>query len=376
MCYCVTMAAAAAAERPARGEELSDTKFIAYLMNEDSSCPNCHRPFLPWDVRPKAEGGDGPLVFDKEKGVWCVEESEGVLRPVIKEGEGYCIPLVLKCNHAVCQECAMFGFEFDVVFIGDGVRCHYMKVDQFGSPPSECLFVTPCKETTELPVAAENMLLTKVMHHTGVILGNKKNPDFGDTTEFFYYFKYCYHCQRESTMICDVCHLAACEECWKEYHASKGHKGQTVQDYEKNVVRGHKCEKCGEPACKYCGICRKFLCRNRDRCYDPCMDPDHLLIEFDPNLIEIKKLESTAVDNSRKMFIYDVHDYLETDPFIWQSSDMESLKRTAWFDEYNRCHGNDGRGGSGAPKKPEEKDTKKKDEDSDSSNESEEDDDV
>jgi len=381
----MTEAEAAAAAGSALGEELPEMKFIAFLVNEDTTCPNCHRPFLPWDDRPKDKGGDGPLVFDKEQGKWLVEETK---EPAIKEGEGYVIPLLLKCNHAVCQECAPFLKEEKVAFIGSGVRCPYEKRDQYANTRACCRFVTPCKEVFDLPVSSENMLLTKIMHDvTGIMLGDRFNPDFEGSDEFFFYFKYCYHCQRESSMICDKCHIAACPDCWKEHHASQGHTGMTVQDYETKVVKGHKCEKCGEPACKYCGICRKFLCRNREKCFDPCMDPDHLLVEFDPNLVEIRKLESTAVDNSRKMFIYDVHDYLETDPFVWEGVNMECLKRTMWYQEYKRCHGNDGKGGTDADdvdgddenpseddddipqKKPEEK-SKAKDEDSDSGNES------
>jgi len=86
------------------------------------------------------------------------------------------------------------------------------------------------------------------------------------------------------------------------------------------------------------------------------------------------------------MFIHDVHDYLEVDPFIWQASDLESLKRTVWYQEYIRCHGDDGKGkayelsgdgpadGKLPTKKPESDEPKKQgDDDSDSSgNESEE----
>jgi len=321
-------------------KEISDLEFIKILMNEDAACPLCFRPFLPWDVRPKEEGGDGPLVL--HDGQWCVEEKKGVFRPVIKEGEGYVIPKLLKCNHAVCVDCAALYMETGVVFIGDGVRCHYKKIDQTGATePSVCHFVTPCKNANDLPNSAENMLIAKVLHDRGVLLGSKKNKAFDG--EFYYYFKFCHHCQREAKMICTKCHLPACDDCWKEHHASEGHNGQTVEDYEKDVVKKPRCEVCGEPACKYCGICRKFLCRNRAKCYDPCMDPDHLLIEYDPNLRELRRSETTAIENSRKMFVNDVHDYLETDPFIWSAADLECLKRTVWYEEYKRCDGNDGR---------------------------------
>jgi len=220
------------------------------------------------------------------------------------------------------------------VFVGSGVRCKYHKRDQLGHEPCTCLFVTPCKSAKDLPLAEENMLIAKVFRDITKIALGTKNPECKG--EFFYYFKFCHHCQKPSTKICDKCELPACEDCWKKYH--EGHPGKTVVDYEKNVVQCHKCSKCGSRAFKYCAICKLFLCRNRKKCFDPCMDPDHLLIEYDPSLVEIKRFESTAVDNSRKMFIHDVHDYLETDPFFWQAADMESLGRTVWFQEFYRCH--------------------------------------
>jgi len=326
-------AAAASAAAPAASErrELSDVEFIKYLVNEDISCPVCFRPFVDCDIR------DVPELNAKDFHDFV---SVADFKKYVKIPEGFVIPILLNCNHAMCEDCARNKyFEKDVVFVGDGVRCRYQKRDQLGNNPCTCLFLTKCKSVDELSVSGENMLIVHTFRSVVPIALGVKNRSYGEEQPFFYYFKFCHHCQKESKKICTDCNLPVCDACWDAHH--KGHKSTTVDDYNKNRVQSHECEKCAGPkknqAFKYCAKCKLFLCRNRNTCYDPCMDPDHLLIEFDPSLVEIKRFEYNAVDNSRKMFIHDVHDYLETDPFIWQAADMECLGRTMYYQERKRC---------------------------------------
>jgi len=372
---------------------ISEKEFTKYLMNEDTCCPICYRPYLPEPDPGKPDD-----------------------LSLIKPGEaGFVMPVVLNCNHAVCEECSRLCYEPVVQFVGHGVRCLFHKRDQLGNPPYVCQFVSPMKtdelkqEVPELEaklkklqeLSAEeqkkhekeisntkldiqmhrdNRIISQVLRvRTEVLLGsinpkfnkdayqklkkdideinkevvkNKGNPkrvrelsderqklldDFSKTAEFYYWFKYCHGCQKPSTVICKKCNLPFCDECWNEHKKVDGHADSdkmTVEEYEKNKVQKHECDKCHKRAFKYCGICQKFLCRNRKDCYDPCMDPDHLLIDFDPLIAELKRAEATAMDNSRKMFIHDVHDYMEINPFLWQAADMECLHRTVWHQAY------------------------------------------
>jgi len=324
--------------------EFSDTEFIRFLVNEDISCPVCYRAYLPFDIR------DLDGVNDYREKVTEIQLKEKLEALKKKDpsalnldewlAAGYVIPILTDCNHAICKDCALRHFERGIVFIkgGSGVRCRYHKRDQLGHPSVYCNFLTPCAEIGDLSVSGECMLIAKGLRDNYVALG-VKNPDYDGDKEFYYYFKYCWHCQKESKFVCTKCMKPFCDAC-KDKHA--GHAQMPVEEFEKSKIQCHKCQACSEKgkdtaAHKFCCKCKKYLCRNRKTCYDPCMDPDHLLMEFDPDLIELKRFEYNAVDNSRKMFIHDVHDYLETDPFFWQAADMESLSRTMWYQEHRRC---------------------------------------
>jgi len=292
-------AAAATATSPAttskEKKELSDVEFTKYLMNEDTCCPICYKPFLPDEQAPT---------------------------------EGFVKAKLLDCNHAVCEECAKECYEEKVAFVGHGVRCPFHKRDQTGHDPYTCGFVTP-KKPEQLEDAKENMIIAKVLRDTGVLLGTQ--PKQYKDREYFYYYKFCHECQQPSTCVCKQCTLPYCEQCWKQHTSEhKDHACWTLAEYDKVKVQANKCSVCKSRAYKYCGVCKKFYCRNRKNCYDCCMDPEHLLIDFDPSIVELKRYEATAMDNVRKMFIHDMHDYLETNPFLWQASDMECLHRTMW----------------------------------------------
>jgi len=375
-------AAAETANKPSVETSLSDKEFVRCLLNEDICCPICYRPYIP-------------------------------AKHELQAGEGYVNPVVLHCNHAVCEECARLCYEPFVQFVKHGVRCPYHKRDQMGNPPYVCQFVSPktvddlMKEKGELEakleemkkienpdenkqkemrnlkldilMKAENTILAHVLRDETEVLLGTSNPrfnaeeykkiqplteddvkkcegdakkiqelykkkqeelmEFSKSAEFYYWFKYCRKCQAESNFVCEKCKLAFCEKCWADHMKStEGHDEKkeeefklTVEDYEKNKIQKHKCSVCNNRAFKYCGVCEKYYCRNRKDCYDHCVDPDHVLVDFDPSVIELKRTEATAMDNTRKMFIHDVHDYLEANPFLWQAADMESLYRTMWY---------------------------------------------
>jgi len=251
-----------------------------------------------------------------------------------KPGDDYVMPKLLDCNHAVCEYCAANCYEDKVAFVGHGVRCPFHKRDQSGREPYVCGFVTP-RKPEELEDAMENRIIAKVLRDTEVLLGTSQ-PKKYKNREFFYYYKFCHECQHLSTCVCKNCMLPFCDDCWKGHKGGEnsGHECWSLADYDKEKVQSHKCDVCHNRAYKYCGICKKFYCRNRKGCYDPCMDPDHLLIDFDPSIVELKRFEATAMDNARKMFIHDMHDYLETNPFLWQAADMECLHRTVWHEAH------------------------------------------
>jgi len=323
------------AEKPAAElREFTDVEFIRFLVNEDSACPVCYRPFVCYDIRDMEMDGKKITDFRTEVPRDLVKKIPKIQEQMKK---GFVIPILTRCNHAMCEDCCVKYFEKDVAFVKSGVRCQYHKRDQTGHPPSHCLFVTPCKKPEDMPASGENMLISQVLREITPIALGTKNPAYDGDKEFYYYFKFCHGCQKLSTQICTECSLPFCDDCAKK-HSEHKKKLQKVEDYEKTVIQSHKCVICGNQAFKYCAKCKRFLCRNRTRCYDLHMDPDHLLFEFDPSLVELKRFEYTAVDNSRKMFIHDVHDYLETDPFFWQAADMECLSRTMWFQEFHRCH--------------------------------------
>jgi len=315
-------------------QEISDSDFITILVNEDICCPSCYRPFFACDLREVKEFGlkeHDPTSYNYDI---PLERFNEVIKSI---PEGFVIPLRLNCNHAMCVDCARHFYEPDVVFLGSGVRCQFHKCDQLGGEKCVCNFLTPCKDVNKISVSAENMLIAHALRNVIPIVLGTKDPKYAKNEQFFYYFKTCHYCQKQSEVICTDCNLPACEACFKEHHT--GHKNQSVAEYEKTKIQSHKCVKCKKnQAFKYCAICKLFLCRNRNTCFDPCMDPDHLLIEFDPSLVEIKRFEYNAVDNSRKMFVHDAHDYLETDPFMWQAADMESIGRTMYYQEKNRCN--------------------------------------
>jgi len=312
--------AAATSER----KELSDKEFTKYLMNEDTVCPVCYRPYLPAEHEPQP-------------------------------GEEYVMPMLLDCNHAMCFDCCKTYYEDKVAFVEHGIRCQFHKRDQLGNDPYYCEFVSPRADIRDQKVppeqlkeATENRIIAKVLRDTGVLLGTSKphfegvGKDKKDYKEFFYWYKYCRICQKDATFYCKKCKLTFCDDCWAKHLQMDGsteEKGnpeqkvipkhedsdkQPLEEYEKEKIQSNKCSVCGKRAYKYCGMCKKFLCRDRKRCYDPCMDPDHLLIDFDPSIVELKRFEATAMDNARKMFIHDVHDYMETNPFLWQAADMDA----------------------------------------------------
>jgi len=314
----------------------------------------CYRPFVAYyPAMPtplKTEEGKEPTPEEKarfsEEVKRCKAENDAINEEMKKMG--YVVPKVLNCNHAICEECAVKCYEKRVQYVGHGVRCPFHKRDQLGNPPFVCGFVTPKSATTLEEVqknfddAIENIIIAKVLRDTNVLLGtsNPRNPQgklAGKEAEFFYWYKFCRGCQKASTCVCKNCRLAFCDDCWTEHvKGNAGHEKKSRDDYEKEEIRCHECDECKKQgkknshAYKFCGICKKWLCRNRKTCFDPCMDPDHLLIEFDPSLAEMKRFEAKAQDDSKKMFIHDNHDYLETNPFLWQGADMESLCRTVW----------------------------------------------
>jgi len=291
------------AEKPKEKKDLSDDEFTMVLMNEDICCPVCYRPFLPAEHQ-------------------------------LQEGEGYVEPVRLDCTHAMCRDCCKKFYEEEVAFLGHGVRCKYHKIDQIGNGPFICNFVTP-KKPEELPIALENQIIAQVLRDTGVILGTSKPKEIPEEAkgEFYYWYKVCRNCRKRTKVVCMKCKEAFCTACWEKHKAAMKHEDgdmKTLEDYDKDVIHSRKCVKCDKQASKYCGICKHYLCSDRKNCYDPCMDPDHLLLDFEPNIIEMKRAEATAMDNSRKMFIHDVHDYTDTDPFMWHAMDLACLHRTMW----------------------------------------------
>lgn len=280
------------------GQELTDEQFTMYLMNEDTVCPKCHRPFVPKDMKP-----EGSMV----------------------------VPLRLNCQHAICQECAAECYEKQVAFMNKGcVRCQFEKRDQLGTHPFKCRFVTECdvdeKGTPKLPVSEEIQLVCKALRTSGVLVGTDLIPE---TCDFFWY-KVCHLCGKPATHVTkDPC-TALCDTCFTDDAA----KFWTIEEYEKEVVRAHKCCKCEKEAIMYCAKCDKYYCKERD-CYDPCKDPDHVLVTFLPNISEMKRQEYQDIESSRKMFLNDVHEYNDPNPFMRRLYDLECF-RTAIFSLYQK----------------------------------------
>ena len=285
-------------------QELTDEQFTMYLMNEDTVCPRCHKPFLPWREERKDQEGEKPVPEDG------------------KEVEGMVKPLRLDCQHAICRECARDCYEKDVAFMNKGcVRCQFQKRDQLGNGPFTCRFVTECDVDKDgYPVLEESQeirLICKALRGSGVLVGT--DPDFCP----FFWYKVCHGCGKPATRVtkteprsalCDTCFGKDESEFW------------TIEGYEKEVVRVNKCCKCGKEAIMYCAKCEKYYCKDRN-CYDACKDPDHVLVTFLPNISEMKRQEYQDIESSRKMFLNDVHEYNDPNPFMRRLYDLECFRK-------------------------------------------------
>ena len=276
------------------GQELSDEQFTMYLMNEDTVCPGCHRPFVPKDGK-----HEGDMV----------------------------VPLRLDCQHAICKECAKDHYHSKVAFMDKGcVCCQFEKRDQLGNGPFKCRFMTECdleeKGYPHLPDSEEIQLVCKALRDSGALVGTDLSPCH------FFWYKVCHGCGMPATRVTKDPRTALCDNCFNGDVAA-----WTIDEYEKEVVRSHKCCKCGKEAIMYCAKCDKYYCKERE-CYDPCKDPDHVLVTFLPNISEMKREEYQAIESSRKMFLNDVHEYNDPNPFMRRLYDLECFRR-ALFSLYS-----------------------------------------
>lgn len=289
------------------GQELSDEQFTMYLMNEDTVCPGCHRPFVPKDGKPEGGKPEGDMV----------------------------VPLRLDCQHAICKECAEKFYKKEVAFMDKGcVCCQFEKRDQLGNGPFKCRFMTECdleeKGYPKLPESEEIQLVCKALRISGVLVGTHHTDitKEGKDGYNFFWFKVCHKCGMPATHVMKDLSTALCDKCFKG-----DAKAWKVDEYEKEVVRSHKCCKCGNEAIMYCAKCDKYYCKERE-CYDPCKDPDHVLVTFLPNISEMKREEYQAIESSRKMFLNDVHEYNDPNPFMRRLYDLECFRR-ALFSLYS-----------------------------------------
>ena len=278
------------AEGAEAGGELDDFEATKQLMNEDTMCPMCKRPFLPY--------GQGPT-------------------------EGFVVPKKLGCGHAICGECAKECYTKDVVpLLGKrGVRCPFTTTVQRGRS-FVCRFVTPCEldsdGTPVLREATRHRRICRILRETGVLVG--KELALGDS----YWYRVCSGCGNKATMYCPECALTMCEDC-------KGceHDGVvSIDEYTETTVRSHKCA-CGKQAAKCCdcGGSLHYYCRDR-QCFDRCMGKRCCLVEFDPDLNEMKRQETAMGENAKKMFIHEMHHYIEPNPFYWTGFDLDCFYNT------------------------------------------------
>lgn len=306
------------------GDELTDDQFSMYLMNEDTVCPGCGKPFAPMGQEPV-----GKMV----------------------------LPLRLDCQHAICKKCSK-KFKLDqAAFMGKAcVRCQFEKRDQLGHGPYKCRFLTECDLDEDgfpiLPVSEEIQRICKALRESGVVIGS--HP----CKRHSFWYKACHQCGMPATRVTKEKPQGLCNACYEKEEPKPDF--WTLEEYEKNVVRSHKCCKCGKEAIMFCAMCDKYYCKDRN-CYDACKDPDHVLVTFLPNISEMKRQEYQDIESSRKMFLDDVHEYNDLNPFMRRLYDLECFK-SAVFELYKKRFERDECGIEPTPKKKGEEEEEKDEE--------------